>query len=115
MRNLTIILIALITFSLAFSSFSQAAPMSNHMEIALIDVCKSAMSNKVHKLNRTIKAYRLKNKTVALKVVCNGDDIITFAEKNGAYKTAAKLQRSIGHVDIINIAAVNKQGVTIIQ
>jgi hypothetical protein len=40
--------------------------------------------------------------------MCNGDDIITFAERHGADKTAAKLQRSIGSVNIIDTAAISK-------
>ena len=115
MKTLTITLIALLTTTLTISSAAQAAPMSNHMENALIQVCKSALSNNIHKLQRTTKEFNLKHKTVALKVVCNGDDIITFAEKNGADKTAAKLERSIGHVNIQELAATKKLSVTIVQ
>ena len=113
MRKFKTALIALATAvpALAFSLPSQAS-MSPYMETALVDVCKAAMSNKVYKLNNTTKSYRLKDKTVALKVMCNGDDIIAFAEKHGADKTAAKLQKSIGNVSIIDTAAVNKLNVT---
>jgi len=38
--------------------------------------------------------------------MCNGDDIITFAEKNGATKTAAKLQKSTGEVNITDLAVI---------
>lgn len=96
---------------LAFSLPSQAA-MSPYMKTALVDVCKAAMSNKIHRLNGTTKSYHLKDKTVALKVMCNGDDIISFAENHGAYKTAAKLQSSIGNVSIIDTAATAKLSVT---
>ena len=68
--------------------------------------------NKVYRLNSTSKSYRLKDKTIALKVVCNGDDIISFAERHGADKTAAKLQKSIGNVSIIDTAATEKLSVT---
>ncbi|MGL1955891.1 MAG: DUF3718 domain-containing protein [Colwellia sp.] len=114
MRKLTTTLIALITAvpALTISLPNQAAPMSSYVETALVDVCKAAMSNKIHKLNSVTKAYRLNKRTVALKVVCNGDDIITFAEKHGADKTAAKLQKSIGKVNIIDMAAANKSNVT---
>jgi hypothetical protein len=113
MRKFKTALIALATAvpALAFSLPSQAA-MSPYMETALVNVCKAAMSNKVYKLNNTTKSYRLKDKTVALKVMCNGDDIIAFAEKHGADRTAAKLQRSIGSVSIIDTAAVDKFNVT---
>ena len=106
MKTLTMTLIALITTTLAFTSSAQAAPMSNHIENALVQVCKSALSNNVSKLNRTAAEFNLQHKTVALKVVCNGDDIITFAEKNGAFKTAARLENSIGHVSIQEVASL---------
>lgn len=96
---------------LAFSLPSQAA-MSPYMKTALVDVCKAAMSNKIHRLNGTTKSYHLKDKTIALKVMCNGEDIISFAENHGADKTAAKLQRSIGNVNIIDTASISKINVT---
>lgn len=107
----TLIALATAVPVLAFSLPSQAA-LSPYMKTALVDVCKAAMSNKIHRFNDTTKSYRLKVKTVALKVMCNGDDIITFAENHGADKTAAKLQRSIGNVSIIDTAATSKLSVT---
>lgn len=115
MRKLQTTLIALVSV-LTFSVATQAAPMTPYMQTALVDVCKAAMSNKVHELNKATKAYRLNDKAVALKVVCNGDDIITFAERHGATKTAAKLERSIGKVSIIDVAAVDtKHNETVTQ
>lgn len=111
MKKLTTTLMAVITATLAFSSSIQAAQMNHYMESALADVCKAAMSNKIHKLNNTTKAYNLNDKTVALKVICNGDDIITFAEKNGAFKTADKLQKSIGYVNIIEMETAEMEAV----
>jgi len=113
MTKLKTTLIALATAVpvLAFSLPSQAA-MTPYMKAALVDVCKAAMSNKMHKLNKTTKAYNLNDKTIALKVMCNGDDIISFAENHGADKTAAKLQRSIGNVSIIDTASTGKLSVT---
>ena len=75
-------------------------------------VCKAAKSNSTLKLIQTNKSYHLKTKTVALKVMCNGEDLISFAESNGAYKTAEKLQNSIGNVTITDLAALSKVNVT---
>jgi uncharacterized protein DUF3718 len=100
------------TLPLLFTALPSQAAMSKYMETALIDVCKAAKSNHLGKYNKISKSYRLKDKTIALKVVCNGDDIISFAEKHGADKTAAKLQRSLGNVSIIDVAAVSKLSVT---
>lgn len=107
----TLIALAATVPALAFSLPSQAA-MSPYMKTALVDVCKAAMSNKVHRFNNTAKSYHLKDKTIALKVMCNGDDIISFAENHGADKTAARLQRSIGNVSIIDTASTGKLSVT---
>lgn len=105
--------IALLTSAtcLAGATFSANA-MDSYVENALIDVCKAAKSDDIFRLNRTAKSYNLKDKTVALKVMCNGDDIIAFAEKHGATKTAAKLERSVGGVSITDVAAVSKINVS---
>lgn len=107
----TLIALATIVPALTFSLSSQATTMT-YMKTALIDVCKAAQSNKVIKLKSAMKSYRLQDKTVALKVMCNGDDIITFAEKSGATKTANQLQKSIGEVSITDVAVIDKISVT---
>lgn len=89
-------------------SFTSQAAMDPYLENALINVCKAAKSNSLIKLNNTTKSYNLKNKTVALKLVCNGEDVINFAENYGANKTAAKLQKSLGNVSITDVAAISK-------
>jgi len=93
-------------------SMSTQAAMSPHMETALVNVCKAALSNSVLKLSKTTKQYRLQNKTVALKLMCNGEDVISFAEHYGADKTAAKLQKSLGNVSITDVAALSKVNVS---
>ncbi len=99
---------AIVCSTLTVISFSSNA-MDKQIESALIDVCKSTLTDSVAKFHRTAKSYNLKEKTVALKVMCNGNDIIDFAQKYGAYKTAARLERSVsGHVDIIDVAKVEK-------
>lgn len=111
MSKMKTVTTALATFTLLTGvSFSSLA-MDKYVESSLIEVCKTAKSNKILKFTQTTKHYRLKNKTVAMKVMCNGDDIIDFAEKHGAYKTAKKLKKSIrhlGNVDITDVAKVEK-------
>ncbi|KGJ90945.1 DUF3718 domain-containing protein [Colwellia psychrerythraea] len=107
----TLIALATAVPALAFSLTSQATT-SSYMDTALVEVCKAAQSNNILKLQSAIKSYHLQNKTVALKVMCNGDDIITFAEKKGATKTAAKLQKSVGGVSITDVALIEKINVT---
>jgi uncharacterized protein YqiB (DUF1249 family) len=107
----TLIALATTVPALAFSLTSQATSIT-YMDAALVEVCKAAKSNKVSKLKSVIKSYHLQDNTVALKVMCNGDDIITFAEKNGATKTAYKLQKSIGYNSYIDLAVIDKINIT---
>ena len=107
----TLIALATTIPALAFSLTSQATSIT-YMDAALVEVCKAAKSNKVFKLKSAIKSYHLRDKTVALKVMCNGDDIITFAAKNGATKTAYKLQKSIGDTSYIDLAVIDKINIT---
>ena len=81
------------------------------VEKALVDTCKSTLSNSPLKMSKTIKSYRLDEKTVALKVMCNGEDIIAFAETHGADRTADRLNKAIGGVDIIDVAKLEKVNV----
>ena len=113
MSHLKLLTTTAITCSmLSMASFSSHA-MDKYVETALIDVCKSTLTNNVLKLRKTTQSYNLREKNVAIKVMCNGDDIITFAEKHGANKTAARLERSIsGNVNIIDVAAQAKVKVT---
>lgn len=96
--------VSLLTLS-CFSMAESGGYMSEHVENGLIRICKSAAMDKSIHMNKNIRALRLKTKTVALNVVCNGEDIITFAEGYGATKTTAKLSRSIGSVSVTDIAA----------
>jgi len=95
---------------LAFSLPSQA--MDATLERALVKMCKAAASDTRIRLKNSIDDYRLTYRKVALNVMCKGDDIISFAENHGAYKTAAKLQHSIGNVSIIDTVATTKLSVT---
>ena len=112
MNKINTMAAALTTFTLLSGVTLSSLAMDNYVESSLIEVCKSVKENNVLKFNQTTKSYRLKNKTVATKVMCNGDHIIDFAEKHGAFKTAAKLKKSIGNVNITDIAANNKLNVT---
>ncbi|KGJ99692.1 DUF3718 domain-containing protein [Thalassotalea sp. ND16A] len=93
-----------IASSLFLSSSIQAAGMSSYMENALIDVCKAAKSNNTIRFSYTVKSYRLKTQTVALKVVCNGENISEFAANHGANKTADRLNEALGDVSIEDVA-----------
>ena len=93
----------IIASSLLLSNGIQAAGMSSYMENALIDICKAAKSNNTIRFHNTVDGYRLKTKTVALKVVCNGENISEFAVNHGANKTAERLNDSLGDVRIEDV------------
>jgi len=92
-------------------SFSSQATMTPYMKSALVEVCQSVKSNKLSHYTSTVKSYRLNKKVIAQHLVCNGDDVITFAEKHHAYRTAANLKKTLGKVQITDIAALNKWSV----
>lgn len=109
MKTLKLLVTATAT-TLLLASISTAnaeSSMSSYMENALIDVCKAAKSNNTIRFNNTVDGYRLKTKTVAMKVVCNGENISEFAANHGADKTSNRLNRSLGDVSIEDVALNN--------
>lgn len=106
MKKLRIALFTALSSVTLLAGFSANATMSPYIEQALIQVCKSAQSNRPMHMSSTIKGYRLTEKTVATKVMCNGSDIISFAHNNGALKTAVRLERKLGTAKIVDLAKV---------
>lgn len=106
MKTLTTAISTLLIATASMTSFTTTAAMDSYMEQALISTCKAAMSNKTLRLKATLKEYRLSERTAALGIVCNGEDIITFAENRGATKTADHMNKSIGKSVITDIAEV---------
>jgi hypothetical protein len=105
MKNITSAktVLSLAALGLTCLSFNSAA-MDKSIENALIDVCEAAQSKSLIKYKRTTKSYRLRDTLIARKVMCNGDNIITFAEKSGSYKIADRLRSSLTNVNIIDLA-----------
>ncbi|MBW8191014.1 DUF3718 domain-containing protein [Neiella marina] len=96
------------------SAATSTAAMDSYVENALIDICRTSQLDRVHKFKRTVASYRLKMNTVANNVVCNGDDIGTFAAEAGAVNTANFIRnRQTGHVEVRDLA--NKLAVTVPQ
>lgn len=80
--------IGMVTTVGVLASASSNAAMDPYVEKALQQVCYSSTSDRLYSFKKTVKSYRLDVKDVAMKVVCNGEDIATFAAENGAMKTA---------------------------
>ncbi len=108
MNKLKSTVYAIVTTSLLAGASFNSFAMDTHIESALIDVCKAAQKGNLRNFENKAKSYRLSNKNVAMKVICNGDDIIEFASKNGSARIASKLESSIGGVTITDMAAVSK-------
>lgn len=87
--------------------------MPSYMENALIDVCKAAESNNTIRFSQTLDSHRLDTQTVALKVVCNGENISDFAATRGAYKTAERLNESLDDVSIEDVALHSKNKLSV--
>ncbi len=104
MKTLKSLALIAITSSTLMVAFNASAAIDPYLESALIDVCKSAQKNNVLRMRNTIKGHHLKEKTVALNLVCNGQDVISFAENSGADKTASHLEKRLGGTQIIDIA-----------
>jgi hypothetical protein len=117
MNKIKSVTTAVVTFTLLVGTSFSSSAMDRYVEQALVSVCKASMSNSVTKLHKTAKSYNLKEQTIALKVMCNGEDIITFAQQHGAYKTAARLENKIqkGKVSITDVAALTKMNVNFVE
>lgn len=89
---------------------SVQAKMEPYVEKALQQVCYSSASDRLYQFKKTVKGYRLSMKDVANKVVCNGEDIGTFAAEQGAFKTASYIRtHQTGKVNISELASVEVQ------
>jgi hypothetical protein len=116
MNKIKSITTAAITFSLLASASFTSSAMDKFVEQSLIEVCKASTTNSTLKFNKTMKSLHLKNKAVANKVMCNGNDITDFARSHGSYKVAAKLEKSInGEVSITDVASLNKINVNFVE
>ncbi|WP_448214154.1 DUF3718 domain-containing protein [Colwellia sp. MEBiC06753] len=103
----------LVATGVALSLASSASmALDRQVEVALVKVCKAAASDVPIRMKNAMDDYHLDTRDVALKVMCNGDDIITFAESHGANKTASRLEHSIGGVSITDVAAISKINVS---
>ncbi|WP_286265117.1 DUF3718 domain-containing protein [Thalassotalea atypica] len=100
--------VALTTSIFLMAASAPSFALDRQVENALIKVCKSTLSDKPIRLKNAMDDYNLKMRNVALNVMCNGDDIVAFAEKNGSHKIADRLHNSVGKVKITDVAKLSK-------
>jgi len=113
MKKFTLIKTIGLTSLLSAAAFSTSAMDHRYIETALVNVCKASITNSTAKFNNTMREYRLSGKTVANKLVCNGENVIDFAEKYGSYKVADRLMKQrTENVEIIDVAQNSQWSVT---
>ncbi|MFC3123273.1 DUF3718 domain-containing protein [Agaribacter flavus] len=80
----------------SFLIVQNAAAISKSEENRLVKVCEAIQSNSRLQLSKTLKNTRLSHQAIMKGLVCNGDDPISFALKNGAVKNAKYLAHRSG-------------------
>ncbi len=98
---------SVLSVGLCAPAFAESTYMPSYVEKGLIKVCISAAQDKTHKMAKSIKEMHLKHKFIALNVMCNGQNIIAFAERYGAERTSSRLSNSVGSVQVTDIVANN--------
>lgn len=95
---------------------SQALAMDSYLEQTLVSFCESTMNNDRLQLDRDIRKHRFDHKTVATKVMCNGQTIMSFARQYNANRTLAAFQsrmpsnwRPVTEIKDITVASANGQ------
>lgn len=78
---------------LACTCFGASAAMSPNVENTLIAVCKAGISNSVIRFYDTMKDYRINEKRIFPRLVCNGETFYDFAVSHGANRTAERIAR----------------------
>jgi len=89
---------------LAATASVHSTPMIPYIENALISVCRSTLSDSPMQYRKTLKEYRLRQNTVAEKLVCNGEDVGSFAATHGADRVSKMIRKYQTRVDIIDIS-----------
>ncbi|SDI56796.1 Protein of unknown function [Ferrimonas sediminum] len=94
-----------VTLAASLAIPAQAA-MTSAMEQSLIATCKASLTDSKLRFNKTMKVYRVNPYRVLDKLVCNGEDIATFAENHGASNNADYIRDRFlpGRVTIQDIA-----------
>lgn len=93
-RRVTQLALIGMTLSLTVTAAS-AASYPQELEKDLIAVCEAVKSDNRLKLHRAVKATGLNMKNLHSGLVCNGQDMITYAVANGADVNAQHIARRI--------------------
>lgn len=88
--------IALTILTLTAGATSASAEQyPKEMEESLIKVCKAIKSDSRFKLKSAVKATGLKMRDLYKGLVCNGEDMLTFAATHNAKKTGVFIAKRV--------------------
>ncbi|MFZ8198950.1 DUF3718 domain-containing protein [Alteromonas portus] len=94
LRRVTQFALLGMTLSLTATN-ANAGSYPKELEGSLIAVCKAVKSDSRIKLHRAVKATGLDIKELHEGLVCNGQDMLTFAVTHDASKTAQHIARRV--------------------
>lgn len=102
------LIVAIATVCFCSQVNAQGTYLTPTIEKGLIKVCKTAAKDQLHQMYLTMKKHDWSYRLMSLNVVCNGQDLISFAERYGAKKTTSKLMKSIGEISVTDIASTRQ-------
>ena len=100
-----LVLVSMLVAGVAATGMANAA-IDPATERKLVKVCEALKSGSRLKVHRAVKQSRLGYRQIAKGLVCDGQDAINYALKNGAVKSA-NLVAQKGNVDIDTLLAKN--------
>lgn len=63
-----------------------------YLHTALVEVCIHTRNDQPAKLSNTLREYRISKQSAVDKVMCNKQQLLTFARNNNAQRVVAMLQ-----------------------
>ena len=97
-------LTALILTSFAFNA---TAAINPKVEQTLIEICKTGMTDNIHRFNNTMHDHRINKRKIFPKLVCNGQGFHEFAISHGSNRVAKKIAPFIQGTTSITDLAMN--------
>jgi hypothetical protein len=109
MRNVLIFTASLASATFAVPALSQDYVPNSYIHKALVQVCTTTAADDRLGLNKTLRAHRISKQTAVEKVMCNGKQLMVFAEFNQSHRVSAMLKpyadRIKGRVIIQDVTA----------
>ncbi len=91
----TLSLIGMVSASLFIGSAAQASSLPEHVETDLVAICKAIKDNNQHDIYRAVKKSRISYRALDEGLVCNGQDMFSFAATHSADASNDFLARKV--------------------